>query len=250
MEIVVNLAKTDTIYVNFANLVENSKERVSLLKLTPPNIVRWFRTMIFCRFLSLSLSHSHKYSHFGLFKIWLDALCHCCFYDYYQNLNMMLFSLSVSVFHLACTYFSSSIIFLPLCLYIKYAYKTFSFNFKFKLCIREMFHKVCNWHWVVWASGLGGKREILGWVQSWMHMCVAFLGLIFFESHSFSRNFVFAVDTFNTSYIWYEVLKNICNTFSFKQNIKQAKINQSIGLCMFVLYIKLVLKMRLTTFIW
>lgn len=59
MEIVVNLAKTDTIYVNFATLVENSKERVSLLKLTPPNIVRWFRTMIFCRSLSHSLTHIH-----------------------------------------------------------------------------------------------------------------------------------------------------------------------------------------------
>lgn len=156
-----------------------------------------------------------------------------------------------SVFHLACAYLSSSIIFLPLCLYIKYAYKTFSFNFKFKLCIREMFHKVCNWHWVVWARRIGREERDIG-LSAVMNacVCVAFLGLIFFETHSFLRNFVFAVDTFNTSYIWYEVLKNICNTFSFKLNIKQAKINQSIGLCMFVLYIKLVLKMRLTTFIW
>lgn len=208
MEIVVNLAKTDTIYVNFAKLVENSKERVSLLKLTPPNIVRWFRTMIFCRFLSLFLSHHIHINNlaclkFGwmrfaivvfmiIIKIWIWC------YSVFQS----------SVFHLACAYLSSSIIFLPQCLYNKYAYKTFSFNFKFKLCIREMFHKVCNWHWVVWARRIGREeRDIKLSAVMNACVCVAFLGLIFFESHSFLRNFVFAVDTFNTSYIWYEVLK-------------------------------------------
>lgn len=179
MEIVVNLAKTDTIYVNFATLVENSKERVSLLKLTPPNIVRWFRTMIFCR--SLSLSYSHTYTHFGLFKIWLDALCdcHCCYYDYYQNLNMMLFSLSVfCILSSVCIFFVLYYFFAAM-LYTSNTHTRHfrlisNLNFAFMRCSIKFAIDIELFEQEAWEGG-----EILGWVQSWMHMCVAFFGLIF-----------------------------------------------------------------------
>lgn len=138
--------------------------------------------------LSLSLSYSHTYTHFGLFKIWLDALCdcHCCYYDYYQNLNMMLFSLSVfCILSSVCIFFVLYYFFAAM-LYTSNTHTRHfrlisNLNFAFMRCSIKFAIDIELFEQEAWKGG-----EILGWVQSWKHMCVAFFGLIFIRFHGTS----------------------------------------------------------------